>query len=84
MTDKERMANAWEYKSRYFREDKTQNEMTLDYIERYGSITPLEALAAFGSMRLGARIWELRHAGYNITTDRADGETPYAIYRFAE
>lgn len=44
----------------------TQTEMVLDYIQKHGAITPLEALTELGCMRLGARVWELRHAGLPI------------------
>lgn len=32
----------------------TQEEKIIDYMERHGSITPLEAMEEFGIMRLGA------------------------------
>ena len=41
----------------------------LHHLREHGSITPLEALHEFGCMRLGARIWDLRHEGYDIVTD---------------
>ena len=41
----------------------------LQLLRERGSITPLEALHEFGCMRLGARIWDLRHEGYDIVTD---------------
>ena len=41
----------------------------LQHLRERGSITPLEALHEFGCMRLGARIWDLRHDGYDIVTD---------------
>lgn len=50
-----------------------QCEMILEYMRRYGSITPLEALNELGCMRLGARIWDLRHAGNVIVSEREDG-----------
>lgn len=77
---RERMANAKEYNKHYKSDVKTQCEMTIEYIEKYGSITPLEALNAFGSLRLGARISDLRRAGYNIKTDIAKGDKSFAIY----
>ena len=58
----------------------------LAYMEEHGSITPLEALNAFGCMRLGARIWDLRHEGYEIATgmvldkDRNGEPMRYARY----
>ena len=38
-------------------------ELILEYMEKHGSITPLEAQRELGCMRLGARIWDLRHEG---------------------
>ena len=57
----------------------------MDYLRKYGSITPDEArLYCRKCERLAARISELRADGHNIVTDNktADG-TPvnYAIYR---
>lgn len=48
----------------------TQTEMVLDYLERHGSITPLEAMNKLGIMRLGARIYDLKESGVKIITDR--------------
>ena len=48
----------------------TQEEKILDYMERYGSITPLEAMNKLGIMRLGARIYDLKESGVKIITDR--------------
>jgi hypothetical protein len=47
----------------------TQTEMVLDYIKRFGSITPIEALADLGIMRLGARVWDLKREGHDIITE---------------
>lgn len=44
----------------------TQTQRILKHLETVGSITPREALDLFGCMRLGARIWDLRRAGYPI------------------
>lgn len=38
-----------------------QRERVLEHLKTYGSITPLEAQELYGIMRLGARIWDLRH-----------------------
>ena len=40
----------------------------LDYMRKYGSITPREAEDAFGCMRLAARIKDLKVQGYTIGT----------------
>lgn len=44
----------------------TQNERIIEYLNNYGSITPLEAFADLGVMRLAARIDELIKSGYPI------------------
>ena len=46
----------------------TQNERALEYLQRFGEITQLDALS-FGCMRLASRIAELRMKGYNIESD---------------
>ena len=48
----------------------TQTEKILDYMERHGSITPLEAMNKLGIMRLGARIFDLKDSGIKIVTER--------------
>ena len=45
----------------------TQCDKILRYLEDTGSITPLDALREFGCMRLGARIWDLKRRGHEIT-----------------
>lgn len=65
----------------------TQEEKILAYMERHGSITPLEAMNELGVMRLGARIFDLKESGVKIITDTVtgtnrDGErVRYARYR---
>lgn len=44
----------------------TQNERILNYINRFGSITQLEALRDLGVMRLASRVSDLRRQGYSI------------------
>lgn len=44
----------------------TQNQMILNHLKAYGSITPRDALELYGCMRLGARIYDLKRAGYDI------------------
>lgn len=46
----------------------TQNERILDYIEKHGSITQLEALTECSVMRLASRVSDLRRKGYPITS----------------
>ena len=42
-------------------EKMKQTEQVLWYLDKYGSITPLEAMRDLGIMRLGARIWDLKN-----------------------
>jgi hypothetical protein len=44
----------------------TQCEKVLDYLQKFGSITQLEALQDIGCMRLASRISDLRGQGYSI------------------
>ena len=52
---------------------KNQKDQILEHIEKYGSITPLEAQRLYGCMRLGARIWDLRKDGYEIVRESSRG-----------
>ncbi len=47
----------------------TQNERIIDYMDRFGSITQLEALRDLGVMRLASRISDLRSRGVPIISD---------------
>ena len=62
----------------------TQNAMILQYMQEK-PITPLEAFRKFGSLRLGARIFELRKDGHAIETEyvREKGKT-FARYHLKE
>ena len=44
----------------------TQNEMIINHLREYGSITQLEALREYGCMRLASRISDLRKTGIKI------------------
>lgn len=44
----------------------TQAQRVLDYMEKFGSITQLEALQDLGVMRLASRISDLKKDGYII------------------
>ena len=64
-----------------------QAEKILDYMERQGSITDVEAYTNLGVRRLGARIYDLKDRGVKIITEteigkNRDGNTVhYARYR---
>lgn len=55
----------------------TQCEKILRHMNDIGNITPMEAMAQYGIMRLGARIWDLKHRGYPIRTVIVRGKNRY-------
>ena len=65
----------------------TQSEKILRHLQDVGEITPMDAIKQYGIMRLGARVWELKHNGYPIETHIATGKNRYgetthwAVYR---
>lgn len=62
-----------------------QARKVLRHLEKYKSITPLEALGVYGIFRLAARIYELRREGFDVVTinQRDENEKPYAKYVLA-
>ena len=48
---------------------KSQNAAILDYLLTGRSLSPLESLTLFGSMRLGGRIFDLKRQGHDIRTE---------------
>lgn len=48
---------------------KTQNELVLEYLQAYGSITSLQAFNDLGVTRISARIYDLRNMGHRIESD---------------
>jgi hypothetical protein len=60
----------------------SQEKDILGYLQRNGSISPLEALEQFGCFRLAARINDLRAKKHNIETyvGNENGKK-FAIYR---
>jgi len=64
----------------------TQAEKVLRHLKTVGKITPMDAIREYGCLRLGARICDLRRAGYPIRSRIVTGEnrfgepTHYAEY----
>ena len=57
----------------------TQCEKIIDYMERFGSITPMDAFMDLGITRLSARIYDIRNAGTEV-----NGELESARNRFGD
>ncbi len=53
---------------------KSQEQAILEYLQAGKSLTPLEGLELFGTMRLGARIFDLIQEGHNIKSEIVKGE----------
>ena len=54
-----------------------QCERVLQYIKDFGSINPAQAFLDLGCYRLGARIWDLRHQGHQISRRMVTGKNRY-------
>ena len=62
-----------------------QKSMILQYMRENGGITQAEATRELGCYRLGARIWDLKHDGYEILkVDRETVNRFGRVSRFAE
>ena len=68
----------------------TQREAIIDYIDEFGSITPIQAFSDLGITKLATRISEMRKDGMDfkiemVSTKNRYGKTvSYAKYSFAE
>ncbi len=62
-----------------------QADRILRHLRIHGAITPIEALNFYGSMRLAARVNELRNDGFKISTDLVRfGGKKWARYRLID
>ena len=63
----------------------TQKQMVLQYMQDFGSITPVQAFQDLGIMRLGARIFELKKAVVLIESRLASARNRYGkTVRYSE
>lgn len=68
----------------------SQKKMVLDYIEEFGSITPIDAFRDLGVTRLAAKVFELKKEGHDIDKvietgkNRFGNRTQYARYSFGK
>lgn len=57
----------------------SQRAKILRHMQAGESITPIDALNLYGCFRLGARIWDLRAAGYDVNSTMVDGHAEYSM-----
>ena len=68
----------------------TQREAILQYIEEFGSITPMQAFSDLGITKLATRISEMRKDGWEFKIEtvtvknRYGNSVSYAKYSFGE
>lgn len=55
----------------------TQRELVLQYIEDFGSITPMQAFGDLGITKLATRISEMRKEGMEFKIDMVKGKNRY-------
>lgn len=55
----------------------TQHERILDYMDRFGSITPMDAIFDLGITKLATRIGELRQLGVLIESETVESKNRY-------
>ena len=55
----------------------SQSEQILIYLRAGNKLTPAEALRKFGCLRLAARVFDLRQAGYDIRDDLIEVDTQH-------
>ena len=61
---------------------RSQKTEILNWLQQVGKITPKEAIALCGCLRLSARIKDLREEGWYIVTERSPIKgAQYAVYR---
>ena len=58
---------------------KTQKQMILEHLQKYHSITDLEAYQQYAIRRTGARVWDLRAEGYPIKTEMTTKPNRFGI-----
>lgn len=62
---------------------RSQTHRVLDYMRKNGSISQQEAISAFACYRLAAKIFELRHDGYIIKTEKVPFTNDYTSGYYA-
>ncbi|MBO6272870.1 DNA-binding protein [bacterium] len=63
---------------------KTQGNVVLEHLKKYGHITSMEAITKYRITRLASVIFRLRKLGYNIDTIEKNGKNGYGAYTYAD
>lgn len=61
----------------------TQKQAVVNYMDKYGSIAPREAVSDLGIYRLAAVIHDLKKDGYPIKSELVTEKTQYGYKTFA-
>lgn len=61
---------------------ESQTKKILAHLKSGKTITPLEALAEFGCLRLSGRIYDLRRDGHQIETNRITTKSGKTIAQY--
>jgi hypothetical protein len=61
-----------------------QCQLVLRHLEQEGPLTDAKARNLYGIARLGARVWDLRRAGYEVQSRLIAVRTRHATARVAE
>jgi hypothetical protein len=63
----------------------SQSDEILAYLQQGKTLTPLEGLHLFGTLRLGARCFDLRKAGHDVRANKVERNgkwvAEYYLYR---
>lgn len=57
----------------------TQDDMVLQHLQDFGTITTWEAIKEYGITRLSAKIYNLKKKGYSITATVKTAKNRYGI-----
>ena len=61
---------------------KAQKQRTIEHLEKYGSITSLEAIYKYGNTRLSGTMFCLKKSGYKFKTRRKKVENRWGKYTY--
>ena len=66
----------------FYHSDASQEGKILEYLKQGYPLTGLQGLRLFGTMRLGARVFQLRKEGWDIRSDWIKVGTKKSVKRY--